>query len=192
MGPRDPIERELLRQLGDPLVLREDPGWIKLAGARAMPTSRPLNPEIARQWLASEAALHEADAWIRARTELRQRVDSALPCWRDQVRWVIEFALLIVPGDPHRRAYLSEFALTRAVEAHEQREAAEARARKAHGDPPFVTGTIHWRWVLDWVSEHLPFPDSPPNVPGLRQPEGSLGFAPRSTQVPPFLGDPNE
>lgn len=89
MGPRDPFEREMLCQRGDPLALREDPGWLKLAGARALAQPEPLDLEATRIWLASEATLQEADAWVRARTELRQRVNPALPLGRDQVRWAL-------------------------------------------------------------------------------------------------------
>jgi hypothetical protein len=164
MKPRDPIERELLRQQGDPIALAEDPGWLKIAGSRNIPHHEPLEVNAYRAWLKSETTAQGVGAWIRYRTELRQRVDPALPPWRDQVRWAIEYALLQGPGDPYRRVYLSELALTRAVEFHDRQEEAEYRRLKAGGSEAFVVGSIHWQWILDWVGEHLPFPDCPPLV----------------------------
>ena len=164
MGPRDPIERELLRQQGDPEALAEDPGWLKLAGSRSIPDLEPLDLEAYRAWLRHPTTLATAEAWLHTRTELCQKADPALPRWRDQVRWVLEFALLKGPGDQHRRAYLSELALTRAVEDHDRMETAEQRRLKTTGTSGFVLGSIHWQWVLDWVSDNLPFPDRPPSL----------------------------
>ena len=164
MGPRDPIERELLRQQGDLEVLAEDPGWLKLAGSRCIPNLEPLDLVAYRAWLRHPATLATAVAWLHTRTELRQKADPALPRWRDQVRWVVEFALLKGPGDQHRRAYLSELALTRAVEHHDRMETMEALRMKTMGNNGFVLGPIHWQWVLDWVGENLPFPDHPPSM----------------------------
>ena len=166
MGPRDPIERELLRQQGDPLVLVEDPGWLKIEGARAVPQKAPVDIEAYAAWLRSGPALEGVEEWLRMRVNLRQRADPGVPPWRDQVRWVMEFALLMGPGDPHRQAYLSELAITRAVEAHDRKEEAEYRRLKALGNADFVTGPIHWRWILDCVAEHLPYPEAPAFSPG--------------------------
>lgn len=41
MGPRDPIERGLLIQRGDPVVSNEDPGWINRTGTRETPYYKP-------------------------------------------------------------------------------------------------------------------------------------------------------
>jgi hypothetical protein len=161
MGPRDPIERELLRQQGDPLVLVEDAGWLKIAGARAVAQVIPVDVDAYAAWLRSEPALEGVEDWLRMRMELRQRVDPGVPPWRDQVRWCMEYALLMGPGDPHRQVYLSERSITRAVETHDRKEEAEYRRLKALGKTDFVTGPIHWHWILEWVAEHLPFPEGP-------------------------------
>jgi len=42
--PRDPKERELLVVLGDPVVARENPDLVRIAGALARPTSSANTP----------------------------------------------------------------------------------------------------------------------------------------------------
>jgi len=74
--PRDPVERELLRQQGDPVALREDPGWIRLAGTRAIRQPLPFDVEATQAWLQEEQTLDAVDTWVRQRTALRQRVTS--------------------------------------------------------------------------------------------------------------------
>lgn len=159
--PRDPVERELLRQQNDPIALREDPGWIRLAGARAVRQTAPLDLEATRAWLSEAATLEEVDGWVQHRTAILQRAMPETPLWRDQVRWVLEYALLNGPGDPHRIVYISERAITRAVEAHDCLEAAKANRRRSEGRSESIFGTIHWAWLLAWLGQNLPFPSSP-------------------------------
>jgi len=144
------------------MAMAEDPGWLKIAGARATQRKISLDLEAYRAWLRSEATLRAADAWVHARTEIRQRINPALPPWRDLVRWAIEFALLQGPGDPHRTVYLGQEALDQAIEFHDHREEAACSSLRGKGETLFVVGPIHWQWILAWVGENLPFPDRPP------------------------------
>ena len=79
------------------------------------------------------------------------------------MRWVLEYALLQGPGDLHRYIYISERAITRAVEYHDRQEMAEALRLKNEGRNEFIVGPIHWSWILAWVGQNLPFPSRPEN-----------------------------
>lgn len=57
VAPRDPLERELLRQQGDPIAMAGDPGWLKIAGSRGILHHEPLDVDAHWDWMRVRATI---------------------------------------------------------------------------------------------------------------------------------------